>query len=229
MMNDNAAIRQAVRTVAYDDALAEHLGLNPTDLRCLELVIADPGLTPSRLAELAGITTGAVTGVVDRLERRGYVTRQPDPADRRSVTIAPVPARTSRVVDALEPLTEAIDGLLGACTPTQRDAIGRFLADASRAVTDETARLRAGTRGGFVGSRFTRAARRRHPRAARVRHRRAADGAQLRARWARGRTRASSRRPARHASSSRAPPPRATSSPRSSTAPSPTFASPAAR
>ena len=155
MMNDNAAIRQAVRTVAFDDALAEHLGLNPTDLRCLELVIADPGLTPSRLAELAGITTGAVTGVVDRLERRGYVTRQPDPADRRSVTIAPVPARTTRVVDALEPLTEAIDGLLGACTPTQRDAIGRFLGAADRAVTDETARLRAGTRGGFVGSRFT--------------------------------------------------------------------------
>jgi hypothetical protein len=48
MMNDNAAIRQAIRTVAFDEALAEHLGLNPTDLRCLELVIADPGLTPSR-------------------------------------------------------------------------------------------------------------------------------------------------------------------------------------
>ena len=79
MMNDNAAIRQAIRTVAFDEALAEHLGLNPTDLRCLELVIADPGMTPSRLAELAGITSGAVTGVVDRLERAGYVTRRPTP------------------------------------------------------------------------------------------------------------------------------------------------------
>jgi DNA-binding MarR family transcriptional regulator len=155
MMNHNAAIRQAIRTVAFDEALAEFLGLNPTDLRCLELVIEDPGMTPSRLAELAGITTGAVTGVVDRLERAGYVTRQPDPADRRSVTIAPVPARETRIVEAVAPLGEAIDALLGACTPDQRDAIGRFLAAANTAVADETARLRAETRGGFVGARFS--------------------------------------------------------------------------
>ncbi len=131
MMNHNAAIRQAIRTVAFDEALAAFLGLNPTDLRCLELVIEDPGMTPSRLAELAGITTGAVTGVVDRLERAGYVTRQPDPADRRSVTIAPVPARETRIVEAVAPLGEAIDSLLAACTPDQRDAIGRFLAAAT--------------------------------------------------------------------------------------------------
>ncbi len=155
MMNDNAAIRQAVRTVAFDDALAEHLGLNPTDLRCFELAIADPDLTPSRLAELAGLTTGAVTGVVDRLERAGYVVRRPDPGDRRSVTIAPVPARASEVGDALAPLTAAIDALLGACSPEQRDAIGGFLDASARAVEEETARLRVGTRGGFVGNRFT--------------------------------------------------------------------------
>ena len=126
-MNDNAAIRQAIRTVAFDEALAEHLGLNATDLRCLELVIAGPGLTPSRLAELAGITSGAVTGVVDRLERAGYVTRTPDPADRRSVTIAPVPARAAEVVDAVAPLAEAVDGLLAAASPHERQAIGTFL------------------------------------------------------------------------------------------------------
>ena len=45
MMNHNAAIRQAIRTVAFDEALAEFLGLNPTDLRCLELVIDAPGMT----------------------------------------------------------------------------------------------------------------------------------------------------------------------------------------
>ena len=155
MMNDNAAIRQAIRTVTFDDALAERLGLNPTDLRCLELVIADPGLTPSRLAELAGFTSGAVTGVVDRLERAGYVARQPDPADRRSVTITPVPSRVQEVVDAIAPLTEAVDGLLAACSPPEREAIGRFLVEAGRVVDTETARLRAGTRGGFVGNRFS--------------------------------------------------------------------------
>ena len=155
MMNDNAAIRQAIRTVAFDEALAEHLGLNPTDLRCLELVIADPGLTPSRLAELAGITSGAVTGVVDRLERAGYVTRTPDPADRRSVTIAPVPARAAEVVDAVAPLAEAIDGLLAAASPPERAAIGTFLDGAHRAVESETARLRVESRGGFWKNQYT--------------------------------------------------------------------------
>ena len=155
MMNDTAAIRQAIRTVAFDEALAEHLGLNATDLRCLELVIADPGLTPSRLAELADLTTGAVTGVVDRLGRAGYVTRRPDPADRRSVTIATVPERAAEVVEAVGPLVEAVDGLLAARTVTERDAIGTFLIEAGRAVDAETARLRAGTRGGFVGNRFS--------------------------------------------------------------------------
>jgi DNA-binding MarR family transcriptional regulator len=155
MMNDNAAIRQAIRTIAFDDALADSLGLNATDLRCLELVIADPGITPSRLAELAGLTSGAVTGVVDRLVRAGYVARLPDPADRRSVTIAPVASRVQDVVEAIEPLTEAVDGLLAASSAPERDAIGRFLVAAGRVVDTETARLRAATRGGFVGDRFS--------------------------------------------------------------------------
>ena len=47
MMNDISRIRQAVRTAAYDEALAEHLGLNATDLRCLELLVAEPGVTPA--------------------------------------------------------------------------------------------------------------------------------------------------------------------------------------
>ena len=154
MMNDLTPIRQAVRSTAFDEALAEHLGLNPTDLHCLELVIAEPGVTPGRLAELADLTSGAVTGVVDRLERAGYLTRRPDPADRRSVTLVPVPARAADVVDAIAPLQSAIDGLLAACAPAERDAIDRFLARAARAVDEETARLRAGTRGGFVGNAF---------------------------------------------------------------------------
>lgn len=155
MMNDNASIRQAIRTIAFDDALAEHLGLNATDLRCLELVIADPGLTPSRLADSAGITSGAATGVLDRLERAGYVTRRPDPADRRSVTVMPVAARVPEIVDALAPFAASVDGLLEACSPTDRKAIRGFLVEAGRIVDTETARLRAGTRGGFVGDRFS--------------------------------------------------------------------------
>jgi DNA-binding MarR family transcriptional regulator len=154
-MSDIDRACQAVRTAAYDDAVAEGLGLNATDLRCLELVIAEAGMTPGRLAELADLTTGAVTGVVDRLEKAGYVLRRPDPADRRSVTIAPVEARARDVRDAIAPLRSEIDRALRRVSAGERGAVLEFLDVASLAVRAETDRLRARARGGFVGDAYT--------------------------------------------------------------------------
>jgi DNA-binding MarR family transcriptional regulator len=154
-MSDIDRIRQAVRSTAYDEALAEHLGLNATDLRCLELAIAEPGLTPGRLAELSGLTTGAVTGVLDRLEKAGFVERRPDPADRRSVTVQPSPNRSGEVRSAGDPLERAIRTLLGEYSATERAAIGVFLEAAAGVVSEETARFRAGSRGGFLGNTYT--------------------------------------------------------------------------
>ncbi len=154
-MNDLRSIRQAVRTTAFDEAVAAHLGLNPTDLRCLELIIEQPGLTPGRLAELSGLTTGAVTGVVDRLERSGFVERRPDPGDRRSVTVSPVAGEAARAQAAMAPLDAAIEAALGRYSAGERAAIDQFLTDARRVVGDLTARLQADTRGGFVGTSFT--------------------------------------------------------------------------
>ena len=150
-MNDIERACQAVRTAAYDEALADRLGLNPTDLRCLELVLAAPGITAGRLAEQADLTTGAVTGVVDRLEAAGFVRRKPDPADRRSVTILPVDARAMELRDARAPLSRAVAAALERAKATERTAILGFLDAARGAVEDETARLRARSRGGFVG------------------------------------------------------------------------------
>jgi DNA-binding MarR family transcriptional regulator len=154
MMNDIDRIRQALRSAAYDEALAEHLGLNATDLRCLELAITEPGLTPGRLAELSGLTTGAVTGVLDRLEKSGFVERRPDPADRRSVAVHPSPTRSREVREAGEPLDKSIRALLGHYGAGERSAIGVFLEAATGVVAAETARFRAGSRGGFLGNTY---------------------------------------------------------------------------
>ncbi len=154
-MNDKGSIRQAVRTTTFDEALAAHLGLNPTDMRCLEVVIEHPGLTPGRLAELSGLTTGAITGVLDRLERSGFVERRPDPGDRRSVTVRPIAAGAARAREVMAPLEAAIDAALGRYSAGERAAIDGFLADAGRIVGEQTARLKAETRGGFVGSSFS--------------------------------------------------------------------------
>jgi DNA-binding MarR family transcriptional regulator len=153
-MNDPAAIRQALRSPGLEAALADHLGLNVTDLRCLEHVVDEPGLTPGRLAELSGLTSGAVTGVLDRLETAGYVERRPDPADRRSVTVAPVESRVAELEAARAPIDRELRSLLAKHEPGERDAIVEFLAAANAAVGTAATRLRAAARGGFVADEY---------------------------------------------------------------------------
>ncbi len=81
--------RMSTRTVLFHAAIAERLGLNPSDHKCADLIWNETGpITAGRLAELTGLSTGAITGVVDRLERAGFVSRVPDPNDRRRVVIA---------------------------------------------------------------------------------------------------------------------------------------------
>src|SRR4051812_32604500 len=72
---------------AFDNLAAERLGLNRTDLHSINIIENSGGLTAGELAAEAGLTTGAVTGVIDRLERAGYARRASDPADRRRVKL----------------------------------------------------------------------------------------------------------------------------------------------
>jgi DNA-binding MarR family transcriptional regulator len=72
---------------AFDNLAAQRLGVNETDLHCLNIVENAGGITAGKLAELAGLTTGAVTGVIDRLEHRGFARRVQDPEDRRRVRV----------------------------------------------------------------------------------------------------------------------------------------------
>src|SRR5215203_7135878 len=77
---------------AFDGLAAERLGVNRTDLHCLNIIENSGGLTAGQLAAEAGLTTGAVTGVIDRLERAGYARRTQDRADRRRVKVEVTPA-----------------------------------------------------------------------------------------------------------------------------------------
>jgi DNA-binding MarR family transcriptional regulator len=72
---------------AFDNLAAERLGVNRTDLHSLNTIENAGGLTAGELAKETGLTTGAVTGVIDRLERAGYARRVPDPEDRRRVKV----------------------------------------------------------------------------------------------------------------------------------------------
>lgn len=72
---------------AFDSLAAAHLGVNETDLRCLNIIENGDGISAGTLAAQSGLSAGAVTGVIDRLERTGLARRVPDPSDRRRVRL----------------------------------------------------------------------------------------------------------------------------------------------
>ena len=72
---------------AFDAVAARRLGVSETDMRCLNIIENSRGIAAGELAARAGLTPGAVTGVVDRLERHGYARRVPDGSDRRRVRV----------------------------------------------------------------------------------------------------------------------------------------------
>jgi DNA-binding MarR family transcriptional regulator len=100
----NAVIRDVSgQSVFYSQAVAKRLGINSTDLECLDHVARGP-VTPGALAEATGLTTGAITGVIDRLERVGFARRDRDPDDRRKILVQALPAVEERVLPLFEPM-----------------------------------------------------------------------------------------------------------------------------
>jgi len=114
------ARRMSTRTVVFHAAIAERLGLNPSDHKCADLINNETGpITAGRLAEITGLSTGAITGVVDRLERAGFVSRQHDPEDRRRVVIAGSPERAPDMCHLFRPMMEGMARLCEKYTDEQ--------------------------------------------------------------------------------------------------------------
>lgn len=73
----------------FDETVAEYLGINRTDLRCMDVLLEQGEATPGYLADALGLTTGSVTAMLDRLEKLNYLERRPDPNDRRRIMVRP--------------------------------------------------------------------------------------------------------------------------------------------
>jgi DNA-binding MarR family transcriptional regulator len=79
----------STETIMFHQVVADTLGLHITDHKCLDLIRQYGAMPAGRLAELTGLTTGAITGTIDRLEKAGYVRRANDPKDRRRTIVEP--------------------------------------------------------------------------------------------------------------------------------------------
>jgi DNA-binding MarR family transcriptional regulator len=109
----------------FDERLAKKLKLGRSDMRCLDLIAREGPLTAGRLAEDSGLTTGAVTFILDRLEEAGMVTRRRDTEDRRRVWIEIVPEAQERLACLQQPIAEEM-----------RQVAQRFKADELALVRD---------------------------------------------------------------------------------------------
>jgi DNA-binding MarR family transcriptional regulator len=123
-------------TVMFIQAVAARVSANPTDLQCLNLLTLQGPMTPSRLAEAMAITKGgAITAMVDRLEKAGYVRRTRDPRDRRQVLVDTVDdAPLRQLVARFSPIGERLTGLLAHYTDEELEVILDFAARSNDAV-----------------------------------------------------------------------------------------------
>ena len=109
MLSDLArsAQRAATDGILFHQAVADRLGLHVSDLRCLNILLEAGSVPAGEIGERTGLTTGAVTRMVDRLERAGYVRREPDPTDRRRVIVSPVAEQMARIGPMYAGMAEA--------------------------------------------------------------------------------------------------------------------------
>jgi DNA-binding MarR family transcriptional regulator len=130
-------------SVLYHQMMAQRLGVNSTDLQCLERVAANREVTAGDLAKVTGLTTGSITTVIDRLEQAGFVSRHRDDADRRKVFVGATPAVKRQAEPLSTPMHDAIGEVLGRCGDDQLKFLSQILQELCDAVKKAAAQLNA--------------------------------------------------------------------------------------
>ena len=126
-------------------AVAERLGLNITDHKCMGMLCELGPLSAGKLAELTGLTTGAITGVLNRLERAGYARRIRNPKDRRNVNVEPQNvAEFYRKMDGLlGPLGKRMRTMSAKYSAAELALFRQFMKEAVAISREETQRIRS--------------------------------------------------------------------------------------
>ncbi len=137
----------SARTVFFHEAVARKLGLGATDTRCLDLIgRSEAPVTAGDLGRATGLTTGAITGVLDRLEAAGMVARVRDADDRRKVFVRPLAEAQRQLAPYYEQLGAAMMKLASSYLTPELELIADFLEKSLTVLKDQSAELSA-TRG----------------------------------------------------------------------------------
>jgi DNA-binding MarR family transcriptional regulator len=141
----NQAVRESLRDLSIQMSLLSnriggHLDLKGADLECLDLIDRYGPLSPSALARRAGLHPATMTGILDRLERDGWIVRERDPADRRGVLVQPVRSRRAEVLRLASGMNAEMAQICAGYQDDELELIAGFLrrtADAGRTAAEE--------------------------------------------------------------------------------------------
>jgi DNA-binding MarR family transcriptional regulator len=140
---EHAVRRSSALGVIFGQTVASRVGIAASDLECLDFLNLQGRVTAGRLAELTGLTTGAITGVVDRLEKAGLVRRERDESDRRKVYVAIVPEAVARIGRFYAPMQRAVLKDWEIFTDAELKLLLRFMTQGYRTMLTATEELKA--------------------------------------------------------------------------------------
>jgi DNA-binding MarR family transcriptional regulator len=126
----------------HNHAVAASIGLHPTDQECIDLLDWTGPITAGEIGVHLGLSSGAVTGLVDRLEASGWVHRERDPRDRRRVIVHLSTERGAELWPLYQPLAEAIDGYRNGLAKRDLRVVVEFLEFANEAIAEATRHAR---------------------------------------------------------------------------------------
>lgn len=140
------AVRESLRELGVqlnllNRQVSARAGLKDVDLECLDLIGRHSPISPSALAKLAGLHPATLTGILDRLEKGGWVERSRDPADRRAVLLRSVRERNAEIFQLYAGMTGAVDELCGGYSEEELKVIADFLTRTTTAGRTATAAL----------------------------------------------------------------------------------------
>jgi DNA-binding MarR family transcriptional regulator len=138
---ENAMRRASSQGAMFAKLVADRAGISSADMDCIDFVNLEGRMTAGRLAELTGLTTGAITGVVDRLEKAGFVRRERDESDRRKVFIVPVEERMMEMGRPYELVKRAIQKQCEAYTDAELKFLLRYGVESYQSMLEATTEL----------------------------------------------------------------------------------------
>lgn len=130
-----------IGSVLFRNAIGKQLGLNITDIGCLNYLLIKHVSTPTELARYTGLTTGSTTAMIDRLEQAKLITRQPNPHDRRGTLVKIQPQARQRILPMVMGAQAAQTELLNSYSDVQLEAIADFLTRFTHNINEQARHL----------------------------------------------------------------------------------------